>query len=189
MFVKCSDLHWCLLIACYNHHHHHQASRFKVDHHHQPPPPGTVLTSVRNAPTRRRPSCSRLQQCQCQRFKCLGWCAPESPQRNFRPGADPWASRRQRPHRLHGAVRLRQQRDWGHLRLPLPHHRLWAQGPWLRRAPELISPPLLQDPCREPGRGCSDTRQDAHRSVPRTSRLLRTRRRVSQSVVVVCKVW
>ena len=28
----------------------------------------------------------------------------------------------------------------------------------------------------------------SHRSVPRTSRLLRTRRRVSQSVVVVCKV-
>ena len=49
--------------------------------------------------------------------------------------------------------------------------------------------PFLQDPCRGPGRGWPDTRQDAHWSVPRTSRLLRTRRRVSQLVVVVCKVW
>ena len=57
--------------------------------------------------------------------------------------------------------------------------------PMLRRAPELISPPLLQGPYRGPGRGWPDTRQDAHWSVPRTSRLLRTRRRVSQSVVVV----
>ena len=67
-------------------------------------------------------------------------------------------------------------------------HRLWAQRPWLQRAPELIGPPLLQDPCRGPGRRWPDTQQDAHWSVPRTNRLLRTRRRVSQSVVVVCKV-
>ena len=58
----------------------------------------------------------------------------------------------------------------------------WAQRPWLQRAPEPTSPPLLQDPCRGLGRGWPDTRQDAHWSVPRTSRLLRTRRRVSQSV-------
>ena len=83
---------------------------------------------------------------------------------------------------------LRDQRGWGHLRRPLPPHRLWAQRPWLQRAPELIGPPLLQDPCRGPGRGWPDTRQDAHWSTPRTSRVLRTRRRVSQSVVVVCKV-
>ena len=90
---------------------------------------------------------------------------------------------------VHGKpAQLRQQRGWGHQRRPPPPHRLWAQGPWLRRAPELISPPLLRDPCRGPGRGWPDTRRDAHWSVPRTSRLLRTRRRVSQSVVVVCKV-
>ena len=89
----------------------------------------------------------------------------------------------------HGkSVRLRYQRGWGHLRRPPPPHRLWAQRPWLQRAPELIGPLLLQDPCRGPGRGWPDTRQDAHWSIPRTSRLLRTRRRVSQSVVVVCTV-
>ena len=32
------------------------------------------------------------------------------------------------------------------------------------------------------------TRRDAHSGTPRTSRLLRTRRHVSQSVVVVCNV-
>ena len=39
-----------------------------------------------------------------------------------------------------------------------------------------------------PRHGWRDTRQAAHRGTPRTSRLLRTRRRVSQSVVVVCCV-
>ena len=72
---------------------------------------------------------------------------------------------------------LRDQRVWGHLRRPPPPHRLWAQRPWPQRAPELIGPP--------PGRGWRDTRRDAHSGTPRTSRLLRTRRRVSQSVVVV----
>ena len=38
-----------------------------------------------------------------------------------------------------------------------------------------------------PEHGWRDTRQAAHRGTPRTSRLLRTRRRVSQSVVV-CRV-
>ena len=56
---------------------------------------------------------------------------------------------------------------WGYLRRPLPHHRLWAQRPRLQRAPELIGPPLLQDPSRGPGRGWPDTRRDAHWSIPR----------------------
>ena len=126
------------------------------------------------------------------------------PRRRAAAGAQP---------EVHGKpALLRDQRGWGHLRRPLPPHRLWAQRPWLQRAPELmwghpellhlshrlwaqppdlrraqrlISPPLLQDPCRGPGRGWPDTRRDAHWSLPRTSRLLRTRRRVSQSVVVV----
>ena len=62
-------------------------------------------------------------------------------------------------HEGHGKpAPLRGERDWGHLRRLHSHHRLWAQGPWLRRAPELINPPLLQDPFHGPGRGWPDTR-------------------------------
>ena len=46
---------------------------------------------------------------------------------------------------------------------------------------------LLQDPCRGPRRGWPDTRRDAHWSIPRRSRLLRTRRRFSQSVVLTVR--
>ena len=54
-----------------------------------------------------------------------------------------------------------------------------------RRAQRLIGSLLLHDPVLGPGRGWPDIRRDAHWSIPRTSRSLRTRRRVSQSVVVV----
>ena len=78
------------------------------------------------------------------------------------------------------------RREWGHLELLHFSHRFWAQPPDLQRAQRLISPLLLHDPFHGPGRGWRDTRRDAHRGSPRTSRLLRTRRRVSQSVVVCC---
>ena len=92
------------------------------------------------------------------------------------------------PDRHGKPVLLRQQGEWGHPeRLPLLH-RLWAQCSDLRRAQRLISHLLLHDPVLGPRHGWRDTRQDAHRGTPRTRRLLRTRRRVSQSVVVVCKV-
>ena len=71
---------------------------------------------------------------------------------------------------------------------PLLYHRVWAQPPCLRRALRLTRSLLLHDPCHGPGRGWPDTRRDAHCRTPRTSRLLRTRRHVSQSVVVVCDV-
>ena len=99
--------------------------------------------------------------------------------------AVPWAWHSDR----HGkSSLLRRGKEWGHSeRLPLSH-RLWAQPPDLRRAQRLISPLLLHDPVLGLRRGWRDTRQDAHRGTPRTSRLLRTRRHVSQSVVVVCNV-
>ena len=68
-------------------------------------------------------------------------------------------------------------------------HRLWAQPPDLRRAQRLISSLLLHDPFHGPGRGWRDTRRDAHSGTPWTSRLLRTRRHVSQSVVVCNVRW
>ena len=44
-------------------------------------------------------------------------------------------------HEGHGKpAPLRGEREWGHLRRLQLSHRLWAQGPWLRRAPELVSP-------------------------------------------------
>ena len=67
-------------------------------------------------------------------------------------------------------------------------HRLWAQLHGLQRAQRLFRFLLLHYPVIGPGHGWRDTRQAAHRGTPRTSRLLRTRRRVSQSVVVVCCV-
>ena len=76
---------------------------------------------------------------------------------------------------------------WGVTTPNLPH-RLWAQLRDLRRAQRLIGSLLLHYPVIGPGHGWRDTRQAAHRGTPRTSRLLRTRRRVSQSVVVVCCV-
>ena len=61
-------------------------------------------------------------------------------------------------------------------------HRLWAQPPDFRQAQRLISPLLLHDPFHGPRRGWGDSRLDAHSGTPRTSRILRTRRHVSQSV-------
>ena len=59
---------------------------------------------------------------------------------------------------------------------------LRQQRPDLRRAQQLIGSLLLHDPVLGPRHGRRDTRQDAHRGTPRTSRLLRTRRQVvSQS--------
>ena len=68
-------------------------------------------------------------------------------------------------------------------------HKLWAQPPDLWRAQRLISSFLLHDPFHGPGRGWRDTRRDAHSGTPRTSRLLCTRRHVSQSVVVCNVRW
>ena len=65
-------------------------------------------------------------------------------------------------------------------------HRLWAQLRGLQRAQRLFRFLLLHYTVIGPGHGWRDTRQAAHRGTPRTSRLLRTRRRVSQSVVVCC---
>ena len=94
----------------------------------------------------------------------------------------PWA----RQPDLHGKpVQLRQQGEWGCLRrLHLPH-RLWAQTPDLRRAQRLFRFLLLHYPVIGPRHGWRDTRQAAHRGTPRTSRLLRTRKHVSQSSSVV----
>ena len=96
-----------------------------------------------------------------------------------------WA---RQPDRHGKPVLLRQQGEWGRLRRLHILHRLWAQRPDLRRAQRLFRFLLLHYPVLWPRRGWRDTRQDAHRGTPRTSRLLRNRRHVSQSVVVVCKV-
>ena len=99
--------------------------------------------------------------------------------------AVPWA---RQPDRHGKSAPLRRRKEWGHPELLHLSHRLWAQPPDLRRAQRLISPHHLHDPVLGPRRGWRDTRRDAHRGTPRTSRLLRTRRHVSQSVVVVCNV-
>ena len=92
--------------------------------------------------------------------------------------AVPWA---RQPDRHGKPVLLRQQGEWRRLRrLHLPH-RLWAQLHGLQRAQRLIGFLRLHYPVIGPGHGWRDTRQAAHRCTPRTSRLLRTRRRVSQS--------
>ena len=78
------------------------------------------------------------------------------------------------------------QREWGHPEILHLSHRFWAQAPCLRRALRLFSPLLLHDPFHGPGRGRRDTRRDAHRGTPRTSRLLFSRRQVSQSVSRRC---
>ena len=102
------------------------------------------------------------------------------------PRAVPWAPLYDR----HGKpALLRCRREWGHLERLHLSHRFWAQPPDLRRAQQLISPFLLHDPFHGPGRGWRDTRRDAHSGTPRTSRLLRTRRHVSQSVVVCNVRW
>ena len=90
-----------------------------------------------------------------------------------------WA---RQPDRHGEPVLLRQQGEWRRLRrLHLPH-RLWAQLHGLQRAQRLFRFLLLHYPVIGPGHGWRDTRQAAQRGTPKTSRLLRTRRRVSQSV-------
>ena len=71
------------------------------------------------------------------------------------------------------------------VRTPWTCSTLWAQPPDLRQTQRLISPLILSS---DQGRGWRDTWQGAHRGTPRTSRLLRTRRHVSQSVVVIYNV-
>ena len=87
-------------------------------------------------------------------------------------------------HEVHGKqpALLRCRREWGHPERHHISHRLWAQAPCLRRALRLISLLLPHDPVLGPRHGWPDTRRDAHCGTPRTSRLLRTRRHVSQSV-------
>ena len=93
--------------------------------------------------------------------------------------AVPWA---RQPDRHCKSALLRLRWEWGHTELLHFSHRLWAQPPDFRRAQWLISPLLLHDPFHGPRRGWRDTRLDAHSGTPRTSRILRTRRLVSQSV-------
>ena len=82
----------------------------------------------------------------------------------------------------HGKPVLLRQGEWRRLRrLRLPH-RLWAQLHGLQRAQRLFRFLFLHYPVIGPGHGWHGTRQAAHRGTPRTSRLVRTRRRVSQSV-------
>ena len=107
---------------------------------------------------------------------CLLFLPPPAPR------AVPWTGQ---PDRHGKPVLLRQQGEWRRLRrLHLPH-RLWAQLHDLRRAQRLIGFLLLHYPVIGPEHGWRDIRRDAHRGTLRTRRLLRTRRRVSQSSSVV----
>ena len=96
------------------------------------------------------------------------------------PRAVPWA---RQPDRHGKSAPLRCRGEWWHPERLHLSHSLWAQPPNLQRAQRLISPLLLHDPFHGPRRGWRDTRRDAHSGTPRTSRLLRTRRHASQSVV------
>ena len=95
------------------------------------------------------------------------------------PRAVLWA---RQPDRHGKLVRLRQQGEWRRQRRVHLPHRLWAQLHGLQRAQRLFRFVLLHYLVIGPGHGWRDTRQAAHRGTPRTSRLLRTRRRVSQPV-------
>ena len=90
--------------------------------------------------------------------------------------AVPWA---RQPDRHGKSALLCRRREWGHPELLHLSHRLWAQSPDLRRAQRIIGHLLPHDSFPGPRRGWRDTRQDAHRGTPRTSRILRTRRHVN----------
>ena len=94
-------------------------------------------------------------------------------------------------HEVHGKqpTLLRCRREWRHPELLHLHHRLWAQPPdTFGELNDSSVPFSFMIPSTDQDVD-DDTRRDAYCGTPRTSRLLCTRRHVSQSVVICNVRW